>query len=74
VYTPQLNGVAERMNRTLLEKARCIILHSGVNKKLWGEAILSSTYVTNRNPCRSLQCNKTPAELWTNKRINLSKF
>jgi transposase InsO family protein len=27
-YTPQQNGVAERMNRTLMEKARCML--SGV--------------------------------------------
>jgi len=26
-YTPQQNGVAERMNRTIIEKARCMILN-----------------------------------------------
>ena len=30
--TPQKNGVAERMNRTLLEKARCMLLSSGLPK------------------------------------------
>jgi len=27
-YSPQLNGVAERMNRSILDKARCMLLHS----------------------------------------------
>lgn len=72
-YTPELNGVAERMNRTILEKARCIIYHSNVNKKLWGEAVLTSAYVTNRCPCRT-QSNRIPAEMWSNKRVDLSKL
>ena len=28
-YTPQQNGVAERMNRTLLEKVRCLLSKRG---------------------------------------------
>jgi len=27
-YTPQQNGVAEHMNRSILNKARCMLLHS----------------------------------------------
>ncbi|KAF1332324.1 Integrase catalytic core protein, partial [Globisporangium splendens] len=38
-YTPQLNGVAERMNRTLVESARCMIEHAGLSKRYWGEAV-----------------------------------
>ena len=30
--TPQQNGVAERMNRTLVEKVRCMLSHSGLSK------------------------------------------
>ena len=39
VGTPQQNGVAERMNRTLLEKARCMLSHAGLGKEFWAEAI-----------------------------------
>jgi len=28
-YTPQQNGLAERMNRTLLERVRCMLLGAG---------------------------------------------
>ena len=34
-YTPQQNGVAERMNKTLLERARCMLPNLGLNMSLW---------------------------------------
>jgi len=34
VNTPQQNGVAERMNRTLLERARCMLSNAGLGKEL----------------------------------------
>jgi len=33
-YTPQQNGLAERMNRTLLEHVRCMLLGAGLSKSL----------------------------------------
>lgn len=44
---PESNGVAERMNQTLISKARCILLESGLDMKLWGEAVNAAAYVTN---------------------------
>ncbi|GMF54711.1 unnamed protein product [Phytophthora fragariaefolia] len=32
-YTPQQNGLAERMNRSLVEMARCMLYHEGIDKK-----------------------------------------
>ena len=48
--TPQQNGVAERMNRTLLERARCMISNAGLTKDFWAEAINMACYVVNRAP------------------------
>ena len=31
--TPQQNGIAERLNRTILEKVRCLLNESGLPKK-----------------------------------------
>ncbi|KAK0605685.1 hypothetical protein LWI29_029597 [Acer saccharum] len=44
--TPQQNGTAERMNRTLTERARSMGLQSGLPKQFWAEAVLgrSSQY------------------------------
>ena len=38
-YLPSQNGVAERLNRTLIERARAMIINSGLPKFLWEEAI-----------------------------------
>ncbi|RDX65900.1 hypothetical protein CR513_55397, partial [Mucuna pruriens] len=40
--TPQLNGLAERMNRTLIERVRCMLSEARLPKHFWGEALLSS--------------------------------
>ena len=53
-YNPQQNGKAERMNRSLVEKARAAINDSGVPKYFWGEAIRVSNYLINRSPSRNL--------------------
>lgn len=66
-YTPQQNGVAERMNRTLVEMARCHILESGLPLGLWTELILASAYIRNRCPTK-LNGMKTPEELWSGKK------
>ena len=36
---PQQNGVAERMNQTLIEKVRCIFSQAGLSKAFWAEAL-----------------------------------
>ncbi|XP_062528652.1 copia protein isoform X2 [Bombyx mori] len=61
-YTPQLNGKAERLNRTLMEKTRALLLDGAVPKYLWGEALLTASFLLNRCPTKGK--NKTPAELW----------
>ena len=38
-YTPQQNGVAERMNRTLMEKARSMLSSAGIGQELWVEVV-----------------------------------
>jgi len=40
--TQAQNGVAERRNRTVAEKARCMIIESGIRKDLWNEAVLAA--------------------------------
>lgn len=70
--TPQLNGKAERLNRTLLEKARALILDRGVDHKFWGEAVCVAAYLSNRSPSRTVE--KTPTENWTNCKPDLSRL
>lgn len=72
-YTPQQNDVAERMNRTILDKARCMILHSRLDKSFWAEAVLSAIYIINRSPTVALE-NVVPAELWYNEKLDVRKL
>ena len=59
--TPQQNGLAERCNRTLLEMARCLLIDSGLPKKMWGAAILHAAKIRNLVVRRGEE--KCPAEL-----------
>ncbi|CAI5707227.1 unnamed protein product [Peronospora effusa] len=52
-YSPQQNGLAERMNRTLTKRARAMLSHMQVDKIWWAEVINTAVYVTNRVPCAS---------------------
>ena len=36
--TPEQNGVSERLNRTLMEKARPMVAHAALSKTYWAEA------------------------------------
>ena len=70
-YTPEQNGVAERLNRSLMDVARCMIADQGVRKDLWGEAILHAAYLRNRMPVAGRK--QSPEELWTGKKPDVSK-
>lgn len=65
--TPQQNGLAERMNRTILEKVRCMLSSSGLEKQFWGEAVKTACYLINRCPSTALEF-RTPQELWSGRK------
>nr|KYP32301.1 Retrovirus-related Pol polyprotein from transposon TNT 1-94 [Cajanus cajan] len=69
--TPQQNGVAERMNRTLNERARCMRLKSGLPKMFWAEAVSTAAFLINRGPSVPLN-NRIPEEVWSGKEVDLS--
>ena len=52
--TPQENGVSERMNRIIMEHARCMILHAGLPLQFWADAVDTTVYLINRGPSSSL--------------------
>ena len=68
--TPEHNGVAERLNRTLLEKVRAMLHASGLPKFLWGEAIKHAVYLKNRSATKALD-GRTPYEVFHNRKPNL---
>ncbi|GJY70807.1 putative ribonuclease H-like domain-containing protein [Tanacetum coccineum] len=60
--TPQQNGVAERMNRTLIEAARTMLADLLLPTTFWAEAVSTACYIFNRVRVTKPQ-NKTPYEL-----------
>nr|GEW77385.1 Pol polyprotein [Tanacetum cinerariifolium] len=61
-YSPQQNGIAERKNRTLKEMVNAMLISSGLSQDMWGEAILTATYLLNKIPRKEKE--ETPYELW----------
>ncbi|GKA04855.1 retrotransposon protein, putative, ty1-copia subclass [Tanacetum coccineum] len=61
-YSPQQNGIAERKNRTLKEMVTAMLISSGMSQDMWGEAILTATYLLNKIPRKDKE--ETPYELW----------
>ena len=48
--TPQQNGMAERMNRSLNERASSMRLHTGLLKTFWADVVSTVAYLINRGP------------------------
>ena len=44
-YSPQQNGVAERKNHTILNAIRCMLIHSGLSRVFWTDALLTVAFV-----------------------------
>ncbi|MBW0541264.1 hypothetical protein O181_080979 [Austropuccinia psidii MF-1] len=57
-YTPQHNPFSERGNCSVLEKERCILLHSKLPMSHWEEAVSMTTFLCNLVPKHEDQ--KTP--------------
>lgn len=65
-YTPQLNGISERMNRTLCDKTRTLLAETNLPKHLWCEAIQCAVYQLNRSPSWAISF-KTPSGIFFGK-------
>ena len=66
--TPQQNGVAERMNRTLNEHARSMRLHAELPKTFWADAVSTAAYLINREPLVPIKF-RLPEEVWSSKEV-----
>ncbi|MBW0509573.1 hypothetical protein O181_049288 [Austropuccinia psidii MF-1] len=63
-YTPKHNGFAERANRTILEKTRCMLNATKLPNSYWAETVSTATLLSNSVPTLS-QHNHSPHTLWT---------
>ena len=70
-YSPEQNGVAERMNRELAEKTRCILLQADLPKKFWEHAMGYVAWVKNR-VVNTANKTQTPVELLSGEKPSLA--
>nr|GEV65679.1 retrovirus-related Pol polyprotein from transposon TNT 1-94 [Tanacetum cinerariifolium] len=71
--TPQQNGVAERINRIIMEKVRCMLSHANLDTDFWVEAATTASYLINRSPHRSFDGNIAEI-LWSCNFVDYSKL
>ena len=72
-YTPEQNGVAECVDQTLLMIVRALSFDSGLPKSFWHYARPTAAYIRNRT-INVRGTGKTPYELWTAKKLNISNI
>ena len=72
-YCPQQNGVAERMNRTIMEGARSMLYPATLPLEFWAEACSTAVYLHNRSPTTALK-DKTPFESLFRRRPDISQL
>ena len=63
-YSPEQNGIAERMNQTIQECVVSMLQHSGLLDGFWAEALLTAVDIINMLPSRPLgNMDRQKAEL-----------
>ena len=71
-HSPQQNGVAERLNRSLMESARAMLSNANLPNNLWAEAIATAAYLRNRITTSANEEQLTPFEKWYDYKLNIS--
>ena len=70
-YSHEQNGQSERLNRTILDKARCLLFQAQMSKKYWSEAVLAAAYLYNCTPHSAIEY-RTPYQARFGKKPNVA--
>lgn len=65
--TPQSNGKAKRMNRTIFNMVRCMLFGSGIPLTHWSDAAEYAAFILNPTPTRANKNRASPLEVLTGK-------
>ena len=66
--TPQLNGVSERHNSTVLDIVQSMMSLTDLPLSFWGYALETAAFTLNRALSKSVET--TPYELWFGKKLS----
>ena len=72
-YSPSQHGMAEQMNRTLIEGTHAMLFGRSLPPSLWAEAVTHCVYIRNHSPTQALG-NWTPFEVWHSLKPDVSHF
>ena len=72
-YCPQQNFRSERINRSVIDMARTMLIEADLPAKFWAEAVATAAHILNRTPKNVIK-GLTPFELWNNKAPDLNYF
>jgi transposase InsO family protein len=61
--TPQHNGIAERLNRTIFDKMRAMMFHAQLPPYFWGLAVIAAGHIKNKT-LTSINGGLTPDTIW----------
>ena len=67
---PQLNGVSEWRNQTLLDMVCSMMSFTDLPEFLWRHYLMTTIYVLNKVPSKTI--STTPYEIWCRKKPSLS--
>jgi hypothetical protein len=62
-YSPQQNGVVERLNQTVVAMALSMLKAKNLPGEFWGEVVITAVYILNRTSCKGIN-GRTPFERW----------
>ena len=51
-----------------------MLTQAGLPKRYWAEAVATASYLRNRTPTSSAQCDLIPCELWDDKTADLTSL
>ena len=71
--TPQQNGIAERLNRTLAEGVVAMLNQAKLPPSFWGAAVLYLTHILNATPSSSVS-DTTSYAVWNGEKPDLSMY
>jgi hypothetical protein len=60
-YYPQSNGLAERLNLTIMDMVRCMLIDANLTPKLWSYAAHYAVLIYNNLPHSALDNHKSPS-------------
>jgi hypothetical protein len=64
VHSPELNGITEHFNQTIMVMVQSLLTNSHLPCAMWDEALRMATHINNWLPTRAKD-GRTPHELWT---------